>query len=157
MTFPSNVSFFFFLNCSPIAPSGKALCSISNSSLPLSFRLTHAGFFLLSSVKRVSFFCSRPLPPPPHRFTFAAFSLLVRHHASRCLFSGDLLFLTSDFLPDWQITVILEGLYKPLPSHFLLEMEFPAHLHRRWSYRASSERRVDSYRPLGFTNWESHL
>lgn len=33
-------------------------------------------------------------------------------------------FLISEFLPDWQISIILEDLHKSLPSHFLAEMAF---------------------------------
>lgn len=43
---------------------------------------------------------------------------------SSCLLTRGLLFLISEFLPDWQISIILEDLHKSLPSHFLAEMAF---------------------------------
>lgn len=43
---------------------------------------------------------------------------------SLCLSTCDLLFLISDFLSDWQITITLEDLHKSLPSHFQAEMAF---------------------------------
>lgn len=43
---------------------------------------------------------------------------------SSCLLTRGPLFLISEFLPDWQISIILEDLHKSLPSHFLAEMAF---------------------------------
>lgn len=43
---------------------------------------------------------------------------------SLCLFTCNPLFLISDLLSDWQISIILEDLHKSLPSHFLAEMTF---------------------------------
>lgn len=51
-------------------------------------------------------------------------SPLGEHLTSLCLFTCDPLFLISDFLSDWQISIILEDLHKSLPSHFLAEMAF---------------------------------
>lgn len=53
-----------------------------------------------------------PSPPRPHLLPV---TLLLTCYP---------LFLISDFLCDWKISIILESLHKSLPSHFLAEMAF---------------------------------
>lgn len=67
---------------------------------------------------------------PPARIAPHLRLLHLLTHSSRrtpyssCLLTCGPLFLISEFLPDWQISIILEDLHKSLPSHFLAEMAF---------------------------------
>lgn len=91
------------------------------------YYLPHILLFFWPTIGTVSCFTLyfTPFLPP----SSLPFLLRVRRRTSSSLFTCDLLFLISDSPSDWQISIILEGLHKSLPSHFPAEMAFSAHLH----------------------------
>lgn len=135
MTFPSNVHFRAKLVSSPkLHTVKKVRCSLSITSTleslspfflfvwaapassPLFSSMTHIGFSAAIYYLLQSLLPRSSSPPHPHLSPITSLP---------CASSPTIrFFLISDFLCDWKISIILEGLHKSLPSHFLAEMAF---------------------------------